>query len=155
MSALSRIGLTRPIYDLVVDYNLTLPEMIQAGNYDWVDSNINSANFPIVGQGVQKRRVELFHFNRFISSDAAIKEMDAEGHRPAKLEELLALGKAQPELQRQFPIVALGSVWRYSGCYREVPCLCRDASGRGLYLHCFNSDWAEFYRFLACRKQAA
>jgi undecaprenyl-diphosphatase len=53
---------------------------------------------------------KLFHFNRDISSEDAIAEMDKDGFRPATLAELLALGEAQPELQKQFPIIALSSV---------------------------------------------
>jgi len=137
---------------IVIDYTKTLAEMISAGKYDWTDSDITSNSFPVKGEGKQEREHVLFHFNRFISSDDVIKEMDKAGFQPAVIEELLALGEAQPELQKQFPIVALGSVWRDSDGYCHVPCLSRYGVERGLNLDYFEDDWDEDYRFLARRK---
>jgi hypothetical protein len=87
-----------------------------------------------------------------MTSEQVIVEIDKAGYRPAKIEELLALGEAQPDLQRQFPIVALGSVWRDSDGSRYVPYLSSSAAERGLSLHCFGRDWSGLYRFLGRRK---
>ena len=145
------VGVVRQSFKVVVDYGRDLGQMIAGGKYDWVNENITRENFPTTGQGKQEREVVLFHFNRFISSDDVIKEMASAGYRPAMLEELLALGETQPELQRQFPIVALGSVWRVSGGFREVPYLDGCGAGRYLGLRCFGGGWCGGCRFAAVR----
>jgi len=144
-------GIVRQTFRVVVDYSRDLAQMIADGAYDYVNSDITADHFPIKGEGKQEREIELFHFNRTISSDDAIKEMAAAGYRPAFIEELLAFGQAQPELQRQFPIVALGSVWRSPDGYRYIPCLRRCDAGRGLCLGSFGPDWRGSFRFAAVR----
>lgn len=141
-----------PFYKVVVDYTKTLAEMISVGNYDWVNSDITNDHFPVKGEGKQEQELVLFHFNRAISSDDAMKKMEEDGYKPAVIEELLALGESQPELQRQFPIVALGSVWRDSDGGRRVPSLDWCDAERDLDLSAFELDWREDYRFLARRK---
>lgn len=73
------------------------------------------------------------------------------GFRPALIEDLLALGAEYPELQKQFPIVALGSVWQDPGGRRRVPYLRWDGGGRDLDLYWFGDDWDERWRFAAVR----
>lgn len=145
------VGKVHRVFKVVVDYSRDLGQMIAAGKYDWTDNDITADNFPVKGEGRQEREVALFHFNRVISSNDAIKEMASAGYRPATIEELLALGQVQPELQRQFPIVALGSVCRDPRGHRLVPYLCGSAVGRRLGLLCFDADWVERYRFAAVR----
>ena len=78
--------------------------------------------------------------------------MDKAGYRPANLPELLSLGASQPELQRQFPIVAPGSVWQYRYSDRYVPYLWNDGVKRYLHLHLFAYDWYPVCRFAVARK---
>lgn len=137
---------------VVVDYTKTLAEMISAGKYDWVNENITQERFPVSGNKKEERELVLFHFNRVISSENAIAEMEKAGFVPCDILDLLALGASQPELQRQFPIIALGSVWRDSGGHRRVPYLFRHDAKRYLDLDYFEHDWDECYRFLARRK---
>ncbi len=105
----------------------------------------------MVGKKVEVS-AKLFHFNRDISSGDAISEMDKTGYRPATLMELLVLGFLFPEMQRQFPIVALGSLWRIAGSFRVVPSLGVGGSRRELDLHWFDNDWDAHSRFLGVRK---
>lgn len=142
----------RPTFPVSVDYRRTLAEMISAGRYDRINSDITAEHFPIKGEGQQPVELALFHFNRVISSDDAIREMDQAGYRPAKIEELLALGVKRPDLQRQFPIIALASPWQGSGGLRCVPCLSEWYGGRALDLRWFEGGWAESCRFPAVRK---
>jgi len=142
-------------FDLSVDYSRTVQEMIEAGNYDWTNNDITEKIFPLPTElSGQKTTVssKLFHFNRLISSEDAINEMDAAGFRPATLAELLALGEAHPELQKEFPIVALSSVWRDAYGDRHVPVLFFVDYRRGLGLGWFGRDWGSDYRFLGVRK---
>ncbi|MBI2097936.1 MAG: hypothetical protein HYT46_03330 [Candidatus Vogelbacteria bacterium] len=131
----------RPAYKLVVNYDQTLAEMIAAGRYDSVNSSITAEHFPVTGRGQQAVEVELFHFGRVMSSEQVMAELDRVGYRPTRIEELLALGAARPDLQRQFPIIALGSPWRNLHGYRRVTYLGEWHVKRKLSLHWFGSDW--------------
>lgn len=62
------------------------------------------------------------------------------------------MGEIQPNLQREFPIVALGSVWRDGGGGRHVPVLGCGGAGRRLSLGWFEFGWDDGYRFLGVRK---
>jgi len=148
------VGNVRQTFKVLVDYSKTLAEMIQAGHYDWVNSDITSDHFPVKGSGQQEKEVVLFHFGRNISSDDAIAEMTKAGYRPAKVEELLDLGASQPELQKQFPIVGLGSAWQHPNGHRYVPSLYWFDAKRNLDLLWFESDWDEDYHFAAVRNSS-
>jgi len=140
------------VFSIVVDYSLSLAEMVKAGKYDWVNDDITAKHFPAKGEGKKELAIELIHFNRRTSSEEALQEMDKQGFRPATIEELLALGSAYPELQRKFPIAALGSVWQDPNGYRHVPCLGESVSRRSLHLHWLGGGWGGDWRFAAVRK---
>ncbi len=140
---------------LTVDYGQDLKQMIANGKYGSCNYDITEKNFPMPTELVGEKVVvsaKLFHFNHVISSEEAIAEMEKEGFRPATLAELLALGEAQPDLQRQFPILALGSVLRRANGTRHVPYLDVLGDKRNLYLLPFGADWHYTCRFLAVRK---
>lgn len=136
---------------LHITANLSLADRIARGEYDWANPEITEEHFPTNVPGEYDAEYKLFHFNRTISSEDAIKEMEREGYRPGTLVELLALGEAQPKLQTQFPIVALGSVWRNPYGSYLVPALSW-SDGRGLGFLWFGSSWGAGFRFLAVRK---
>ena len=140
---------------LTVDYTKTLEEAIADGKYDWKNIGIVAKNFPISIEIVEKKielATKLFHFNRRVSSEDATLQMDRDGYRSATLRELLVLGALNPELQKQFPIIALGSIWRAAGDDCCVVCLSVDSSGRKLSLYWFGLDWDARDRFLGVRK---
>ncbi|MFH1973268.1 MAG: hypothetical protein ABIK13_01515, partial [Patescibacteria group bacterium] len=84
-------------------------------------------------------------------SEANIAEMDTLGYRPATHLEAYAFAKANPELQRQFWIVALGSS-TMGGGFRCVALL-RSGSGRRVLGDCwFGGEWGSGRRFLFVRK---
>lgn len=118
------------VYPTTFDYSEPVEEKVTAGRYDWSNNDITSAHFPTKRTGTVKSGIKLFHFNRNISSEEAIQEMDKEGYRPAEACELLDFGKKHPDVQREFPIVALGSVWRRLRGRRFVVCLGRDVALR-------------------------
>lgn len=136
----------RNIYLVAVDCSMSLADMIAAGKYDWVNSDIMAKNFPIereVGANVPMR---LFHFDKKMSTDTVKAEMDKEGWKPAKIWHLLFFGAKYPDLQKEFPIVALDSVW---SCL--VPCLGWNSvdGQRDLDLHELDHHWSGRCRFLA------
>ena len=108
-------------YPVTVNYDLSLAGMIKAGRYDWVNSDITEKHFPVKGEGIKEVTAELVCFNKYMSSKDVLRELDRCGLRPATIEEILAFGAKYPELQRQFPIVALNSIWQHG--HRDVSSL--------------------------------
>lgn len=140
------------VFHIVVNHAESLAQMITVGNYDWVNSNISEKNFPVKGKGQVEFNVELVHYGKSMNSDNIVQDMASRGLRPATLLELLAFGAAYPDKQREFPIVAFGSVWlRWSG-QEHVACLGSDGSKRGLDLAVWDDGWSGNCRFLAVRK---
>ncbi|MEK7078409.1 MAG: hypothetical protein AAB911_02465 [Patescibacteria group bacterium] len=140
------------VFPVTVDYTRTLSDMISAGHYDSVNDDITADHFPVSGEGVVEVKLELVHFDRVMESDDVLKELDKDGLRPATLAELLAFGAKYPDIQRQFPIIALGAVWQNRRGYRSVPALWGSSIGRFLDLHYFDDGWDGYYRFLAVLK---
>jgi hypothetical protein len=141
-----------PSYTVMVSYDQNVEQMIKAGKYDWFNDDVTSRHFPSNEKGVAEVLVYLVNFNRDISSEDAVKELDRHGLRPATLKELLALGVAQPDLQRNDPIVALGSSLRDSDGRVRVPCLSGGGSSRRLRLGWWLGVWRSYWRFAAVRK---
>ncbi|MDP3999550.1 MAG: hypothetical protein Q8P76_03085 [bacterium] len=137
---------------LAVDYSQSLSDTIKACEFDRINSDITEKHFPINKRPNGEVDTKMFHFNRPITSGQAIQEMDKEGYRPAELPELLAYAKNNPDEQRKYPIVALGSVWRFFDGGRDVPFLFGVGDKRGLYLLWCGREWDEDSRFLAVRK---
>lgn len=144
---------TGDVFRVVVDYSKSLATMIKAGKYNWHDPAICESHFSVKSKGKEvELDIELIHYGKFIISENIIRDMERRSLRPAKLPELLAFAVAYPEMQYEFPIVALGSVWRDGDGYCCVACLRRDVSGRGLYLSLLDGAWRSNYRFAAVRK---
>lgn len=138
-------------YPITVDYSKSLDEMIEAGNYDWVNTEITDKHFPI------KRRkktidIELVNYNTSMKSDDILKDLNKRGLRPATLPELLAFGTTHPDRQRDVPIVALGSAWRFARDYPQVAGIGHDDRGRALDLESWGAKWRVSCRFAAVRK---
>lgn len=134
--------------ELTVSDKATTEEMVRAGAYNYANENITTANFPITRRG--PRKLYLVHYKK----DMDIKEVEAAvaamGDKElAKTEDLLAVG-AHPkhkELQREFPIICLGSSAMLDG-RRLVPYLCGWHDERRLDLRYDGSRWNGSCRFL-------
>lgn len=138
--------------NLIVNYSRDLKQMIAAGKYAWANKDITEEHFPLQTELRAKQlslSTKLFHFNRLISSKDAIFEMEKNGYHPANLAELLALGEIYPNIQKEFPVTALGSVWNFADSGHRVPALRFGGSRRGLHLYWFSIKWNKDYRFLA------
>lgn len=138
----------------VVDsfYALSLAEQIKAGHYDWSNPDITAEHFPQPSRGTPVEKLKLFHFNRTVSTAEAIRLMAVEGYEPANIAELLNYGAQNPNEQKQYPIIALGSLWSDWRGYRCVAALFEDAGERRLDLGCSGDDWSGRCRFLAASK---
>ena len=137
-------------FALTVDCGFGLKAMVAAGRYDWINDNITVKRFPVKGDGVAEFETKLFQFDG-ISSKNAIKEIEAQGWQAAGIEHLLAFGAKNPDEQRKYPVVALGSVGKVGG-RRRVPFLDGDGSERSLFLGWWDGDWGSYCRFLAVRR---
>ena len=133
-------------FTLNVDYRLTFKQMFDACNFKSSEAILRERNFPfsaVLNPRLETITVKLFYFNRGFHAEDAILVMKKNGYRPATIAELFAFSCAYPDLQRRFPIIALGSVmkdkngdfcspfivgpkcnsqigvfWNGSGCYR-------------------------------------
>lgn len=141
------------VFPFTVNYFLTVAEMVEAGHYDWKNSDVNNRNFPHDrSRGTEEVTAELIHFDRDISTDDALLELARLGYRPATNAELLAFGAKYPEKQREFSIIQLGSVWVGSGGDRDVSYLDGGGSERRLDVRWADYVWLGHCRFLAVRK---
>ncbi len=152
---------------VVVDFSQDLGQMISAGGYDSVHPEITAEHFPVKGIGKTAVKVELLHFDRYFNNgDAVIAELEAVNqwlaeqkagyrYRFARIEELLALGATQRDLQRKFPIAALGSIRLHPGGSRDFADL--DGGGRRRYLHLgrVGDGFRDGWRFAVVREQVA
>ncbi len=140
-------------YRFKIDYGLTVVQMVALGNYGWANPDITTENFPHDSRlGEVEVTAEVIHFGKCMSTDAVLAELDSRRLRPATMAELLAFGAAFPEEQRNFPIVALGSVWTNPDGRRVVGGLGMEGSRRDLDFYCVGGDWNGNYRFLAVCK---
>lgn len=155
-------------YIVSVDYGKSIEKMVVAGKYTWHYDNadadyINSENFPVSGIGVVMVALELVNLNseEVSSTEDVLAHMEANGLRPATIEELLAFGATHPIVQREFHVICLGSSWvgnpighgRHSDDRRFALYLYGDDSCRVLSLIRFKyTVWEKKSRFLAVRK---
>ncbi len=140
------------LYTLTINYTRSVEDGIKAGKYDWSNSDITSSHFPSDETETKEVSVELIHFGQDKTTDEVLSELDKKELRPATLKELLALGEKCPDLQREFPIIALASVWRDPFGDRRCAYLYRFGSRRDLDLSSIGGRWDVYCRFAAVRK---
>ena len=141
-------------FTLVANYGTKLEDQGKEGRYDYVNPNFTSANFPTELTGtVNLENGRLVHFGRDMSTEAALKKLDEMGLRPGNAHELAAFGIKFPEVQRDYPIVALGGKrWQSPDDGECVAYLSRWLGERELGLSVVADDWCVSYRFLAFPK---
>ena len=141
-------------YAVTVNYagNKTIRNLLKEVRCGWVNESITDKNFPTDKIGTEEEEIFLVHFNKwFDNGGQVIAELDKLGYKPANPAQLLALGVRHPDLQRQFPIAALGQYWFASGGYRVVVGL--DGSGeRRARLFLLEGGWYDSWRFAVVRK---
>lgn len=144
--------LTQEARKIAIDYGKSVEELVRAGRYDYANSDVTAKNFPPQGKGTAQLDAVLVHLNRYVESEEVLAELEKVGLRAGTLQELLAFGVQYPNVQREYPIVALGSVWRDPYGDRYVPYLWGRGSERHLDLRWFDYSWGDHDRFLAFRK---
>jgi hypothetical protein len=141
-------------YVISVNYDISIEELIKRGKYDWSDKIITNKNFLTKRSGKSDIAIELVHFNRkMFSSEIVLSELDKIGLRPAEACELLTFGEKYPDLQLNFPIVALG----FGSEENAYPLFVISLAGRGdvdriAFVRLFLTYWGPQWRFAAVRK---
>ncbi len=149
-----KIGTSTGPFLLTVDYDLPLAELAAAGNYDYVSSDITEEHFR-VGWGERDIESLLVHLHRPTPTDNVLKELERHDLRPATLPELLAFGAQYPNPQREFPVLALGSIWDDpENSYRRAVRILEHPGDRRLDLTWdHGAQWNQLYHFLAVQKR--
>lgn len=143
------------VFRVTVDYGLTIAQAIQEVNCDWVNSDINDQNFSVLKMGEERSTFVYVRFDRVATTVEVLEYMKQNNLVPADIKQLLAFGKQNPDEQRKYPIVELGSGWLSSAGDRHVAYLSVDDGKRKLNLLPWGTpggQWVECYRFLAIFK---
>lgn len=127
----------------------SIAELVGRGNYEWYCRDINDRNFRVDPD--HKAEIVLKNFPWMMTTKGVQGEMLKLGLRPATMCELLAFGAKYPDIQRQFPILALGSLWKSPTGYNLVGCLRRLIGERRLCLQMADLHWDSHWRFAAVR----
>lgn len=138
---------------LLPELSVTLGDRIAAGDYAWKDDAITEKQFPLTLPAGPRNQV-LVHFNKVITTQTVETWAKENGYEVALFDDQLAVGShpKYKELQRQFPIIQLGSSAEVYG-YRSVTHLDGNDTWRNLYLHCCDDNvWNNNCRFLLVRK---
>lgn len=135
-------------------YGRPLGELLAAGGYDHANEYLTEERFPVADDrgGASAVEVALVCLEHRATTDEVGRAVEAAGLRAGGIAELLALGAEQPELQRSFPIVALGAASDYPHDYRRIPFLWGTPRVRHLDLRWDEHGWGGNIRFL-CRTQ--
>lgn len=145
----------RDTYLVPVNYDLTVAKAIRQCRFNgYVNPDITDEHFKSVRHGKATVEMRLEHPNRMFTSEQGIEYLDAKGLRPADLWELLAFAKKYPNLQLEFPILGLGSIWTDPDGHRDAPCLNRYGGQRVLFLNWVGPmlPWGVACRVLAVSK---
>lgn len=143
-----------PVYPVTVNYDLSVEEAVALGKYDHVFPNeVSSKHFKTERNGIAELKITLVCIEENLMTKEIPEKLDQLGYRPAELHELLAFGAKYPDVQRRFPIVALGSIWQESPIiHRSIPWICRDGDGRALGLCSLQAYWCGRNHFAAVHK---
>ena len=140
-------------FEIDVDYDRSIEDLVLDGRYDWAHIDISSELFPVERRGKNRVAIDLICFRDRLDSATVLEQLHSDGRRPADVIELLTLAAAHPDLQRQFPIVARGSMWIGTCGGHFVPCLRTGSKGRYVDLYWFGGMWDTYYRFAVVREK--
>jgi len=141
-------------YRVCIAPDQTIEKLLETGHYEFISPYMRELQFPRADYRVSRdevHEIELVYFGHDISTDDALKELDKRGLRPANAVELLAFGASFPDVQREFPVVALGQVFPYPHGSRNVVALGSLGEPRCVFVWPAH-DWYDRCRFAAIRK---
>ena len=141
------------VYSLFADYSKRVKTLVELGKYDQYDRAIIDQKIRTTRKGKAHLEAVLVYFvDRAIKDEDAIAELNKMDLRAGELHELLTFGAQHPEIQCQFPIVALGTIIQLDNV-RGAPCLSGTRAGdfRQLSLTYCGGKCGGGHRFLAFR----
>jgi hypothetical protein len=144
---------SRKTYKVVIDYSLSLSEMLEATFCNWLIDERDL--FSLQSNGRHDRHeveLALVHLDMRVSTCEVLEYLNRQGLEPAKIEHLLAFGATYKEFQN-LDIVALGSP---SPIHTDrYPFLRRDYHGYWFKPvgGCGSPYWDPDWRFLAVRNE--
>jgi hypothetical protein len=141
-------------YRVTVDHDRPLTELIAEGAFAYANPQITESRFPATRSGRETITVDLVGFDGHLGLDEVQARLEADGWRPADLRELLALAADRPDLQREHPIIALGSVIRDDRGLHDAPYLYRSDDDRHLRLDAVDDRWSDEWRFAVVRAES-
>ena len=121
---------------------LSFTTLTKPWKFSYINSDIEK-NFPL--EPIRSSDYKLFHFDKYISSENVVKEMENEGYSPATLSELLSW----KDCNRDDWVIALGQSAQVGGS-RGVPGLWLGGGWR-IDLNHWGGVWFSGVRFLAVR----
>ncbi len=130
----------------------TIQDLVRTTHYDYVSASITDERFPQKETGDQEVTITLLTLGRPATTEEVLSEMETHGFRPANAAEILALGVAQPHVQRNFPVVSLGQIWHDA---RGNPCVVSlrfDGTEEYAILDLTGNLWRGRTRFPAVKK---
>jgi hypothetical protein len=123
-------------------------ELVEAGNYGYAHSCVNSENFPARHHGTsQVREIVLLEFDHDVTADEAMTEAARLGLECPRYEDALYFGIEYPDVQREGPVIFLHDPWFGFFGRRDVLCLWNNAGRRELGLDGFDDRWPGNVRF--------
>jgi hypothetical protein len=138
---------------MTVSLDLTFAERITRGNYSWINSDLTEKKFPVTKDQNGEWEWKLFHFNPNTSFEETIRLIQKDGFEPAKTGHILTFGEINPEEQRKYRIIGLGSVARVV-LLRSVPVLWSAYGRRFFDLYWLGHGWNYDFRFLGVRRRS-
>jgi hypothetical protein len=149
-----RPELTITTYTVTVNYDMSIADMIKAGQYDWTNDDAIAEDFPVNKRESGEIELYVVHFGRYMTIKQLLAELNKRGLQLAELPELLALGAKHPELQRKYRLIAFASECRFvSGSGLSI--LRGDDGKRSLFFGWRDSDLkldGDLCSFVAVRK---
>jgi len=141
----------KKMFVLTVDYGRPLEDSIKAGGYDTVEDGINDYIFPRTDDewGKVERTFKFYDYDSELTDEEIIRDINQNGYNPATVREFLRFGEANPEIQKHFPIIALGSISRKGGKVATYS----DSNKRRLVIDSSNPRNSNQCRFLAVKKR--
>lgn len=119
----------------------SLEKIITKSIYYYVNSNLNSTNFPMP-KNIRTEGWKLIKMKGSFSSQA-LDEIKRQGCTPANVYELALWSESHcQEIKKGTYVIAFGQLWQDSDGYRRVPCVGADSAGDFRFnLGYFEDDW--------------
>ena len=130
---------------------MKLTELLKQFKFDYINSDITNEKFTLESDGLEP--TELVHFDKNMSTDEILKDLDSRGLVPARIEHLIQYAIQNSEYT-EF-IVALGSSCVFSNGRRCSPYMYQYGRERDLDLGWVGDGWGGGCRFLALKQDKA